>query len=113
MKFKLILSFSLLINLNCINAQTTIISYRNGEDFKNFRKKRIEFSGSQITQLRQEGALIVLLHTEKNKIIGTISLEKQRFVAMTQKDTLFLQKILAEDLIYIHSMRLRPAQCHL
>ncbi len=32
-----------------------------------------------------------------------IFLEKQRFVAMTQKDTLFLQKTLADDLIYTHS----------
>ena len=32
-----------------------------------------------------------------------IALEKQRFLAMTQKDTLFLQKVLADDLIYTHS----------
>ncbi len=32
-----------------------------------------------------------------------ITLEKQRFLAMTQKDTLFLQKVLADDLIYTHS----------
>ena len=32
-----------------------------------------------------------------------IFLEKQRFVAMTQKDTFFLKQILADDLIYSHS----------
>jgi hypothetical protein len=36
----------------------------------------------------------------QNKLI---SLEKERFAAMTKKDTFFLKKVLADDLIYIHS----------
>lgn len=44
-----------------------------------------------------------VLYGQKNVEKQLMDLEKQRFLAMTQKDTLFLQKILADDLIYTHS----------
>ena len=39
----------------------------------------------------------------QSKIEKIILLEKQRFAAMVNKDTVFLKSILAEDLIYSHS----------
>lgn len=44
-----------------------------------------------------------VLYGQKEGERKLIALEKQRFLAMTQKDTLFLQKVLADDLIYTHS----------
>ncbi|BBM85396.1 nuclear transport factor 2 family protein [Candidatus Uabimicrobium amorphum] len=46
-------------------------------------------------------ASIVLLHAQSQKAI--IELEKQRYVAMTENDQPFLQKILADDLIFTHA----------
>ena len=44
-----------------------------------------------------------LTSNAQSKIEKIILLEKQRFAAMVNKDTLFLKSILAEDLLYSHT----------
>ena len=46
---------------------------------------------------------IALTPNAQSKIEKIILLEKQRFAAMVNKDTMFLKSVLAEDLLYSHT----------
>ena len=77
MEVKFILFFTFFIAINCAVAQTSSNSYKDKKEFKEFRKRRIEHSGEQIIQLRQQGALIVILHTGKIRINALNRIGKQ------------------------------------
>ena len=65
---KFILSLVFLLSFGAATAQSQDGSYRNKEEFKNFRRTRKDRSDEQINLLKEQGALVVVLHQNLRKI---------------------------------------------